>query len=64
MKPSVCATDDDYEAWRAVRIAVVPGERCLSVAELRAQGWTDVNAADRPFTDDYADLLTYLRLGS
>ena len=23
-------------------------------------GWTDVQPADRPFTDDYADLLTYL----
>jgi GNAT superfamily N-acetyltransferase len=37
MKLSVCVTDDDYEAWRAIRIAVVPGERCDSVAELRAQ---------------------------
>ncbi len=24
---AVCVTDGDYEAWRAVRIAVVPGER-------------------------------------
>lgn len=37
MELSVCVTDDDYEAWRAVRIAVVPGERCDTVAELRAQ---------------------------
>jgi mycothiol synthase len=37
MKLSVCVTDDDYEAWRAVRIAVVPGERCSTVAELRGQ---------------------------
>ena len=37
MKLSVCVTDDDYEAWRAIRIAVVPGERCNTVAELRAQ---------------------------
>ena len=36
MHLSVCVTDEDYEAWRAVRIAVVPGERTLSVAELRA----------------------------
>jgi GNAT superfamily N-acetyltransferase len=28
-------TDADYEAWRAVRIAVLPYERCPSVAELR-----------------------------
>ncbi|MGN6577990.1 MAG: GNAT family N-acetyltransferase [Nocardioides sp.] len=37
MDVSVCATDDDYEAWRSVRLAVVPGERCDTVAELRAQ---------------------------
>ncbi len=30
---------------------------------LRDQGWTPVAAADRPFTDDYADLLRYLYLG-
>ena len=34
-----------------------------SIAELRSAGWTDVAAADHPFTDDYADLLRYLRLG-
>jgi mycothiol synthase len=31
-----CVTDEDYEAWRQVRIAVLPYERTLSVAELRA----------------------------
>jgi len=36
MELSACVTDDDYEAWRAVRIAVVPGERCSTVEELRA----------------------------
>jgi hypothetical protein len=30
---------------------------------LRADGWSAVTAADRPFTDDYADLLRYLYLG-
>jgi hypothetical protein len=30
---------------------------------LRAAGWTPVTSADRPFTDDYADLLRYLYLG-
>ena len=35
---SPCVTDDDYEAFRAVRIAVEPGERCPTVAELRASG--------------------------
>jgi len=37
MELSVCVTDDDYEVWRAIRIAIVPGERCDTVAELRAQ---------------------------
>lgn len=32
---STCTTDEDYEAWRRVRIAVVPYERTQSVAELR-----------------------------
>jgi mycothiol synthase len=31
-----CATDEDYEAWRRVRIAVIPYERTQSVAEIRA----------------------------
>jgi hypothetical protein len=30
---------------------------------LRALGWTTVTPADHPFTDDYADLLSYLKLG-
>jgi mycothiol synthase len=37
MKLSVCVTDDDYEAWRQVRIGLVPGERCDTVAELRTR---------------------------
>jgi GNAT superfamily N-acetyltransferase len=37
MELSVCVTDDDYAAWRKVRIAVVPDERCDTVAEMRAQ---------------------------
>jgi GNAT superfamily N-acetyltransferase len=41
MELSVCVTDDDYEAWREVRMAVVPGERCDTVAELRAQDTPD-----------------------
>ncbi|GIM63025.1 hypothetical protein Pve01_79500 [Planomonospora venezuelensis] len=32
---SPCVTDDDYEEWRRVRIAVVPYERTQSLAELR-----------------------------
>ena len=31
--------------------------------QLRAEGWTAVTPSDRPFTDDYADLLRYLNLG-
>ncbi len=31
--------------------------------QLRAEGWSLVAASDRPFTDDYADLLRYLDLG-
>jgi mycothiol synthase len=41
MELSVCVTDDDYEAFRAVRIAVVPGERCNTVAELREEDSSD-----------------------
>jgi mycothiol synthase len=41
MKLSVCVTDDEYEAWRAVRLAVVPEERCLTVEEMREQGSSD-----------------------
>jgi GNAT superfamily N-acetyltransferase len=37
MELSVCVSDEDYEAWRQVRIAVVPGERCDTVSEMRAQ---------------------------
>lgn len=36
-----CVTDDDYEEWRRVRIEVVPGERCGTVAEIRAQDSPD-----------------------
>jgi GNAT superfamily N-acetyltransferase len=41
MRIATCVTDDDYEAWRQVRIEVVPGERCDTVEELRAQDSTD-----------------------
>ncbi|MFP5341769.1 MAG: hypothetical protein ACLGIJ_02415 [Candidatus Limnocylindria bacterium] len=34
-----------------------------AIAALRATGWRPTPAADRPFTDDYADLLRYLELG-
>jgi GNAT superfamily N-acetyltransferase len=38
---SVCVTDDEYEAWRAVRLAVEPETRCLSVEEMRANDSSD-----------------------
>jgi mycothiol synthase len=37
MEVRPCVTDDDYDAWRRVRIAVIPGERCDTVAEMRRQ---------------------------
>ena len=37
MEVSACVTDADLEAWRAVRIAVLPNERTDTVEELRAQ---------------------------
>ena len=41
MELSACVTDEEYEAWRAVRLAVVPEERCLTVAEMREQDSPD-----------------------
>ena len=35
MELSVVESDADYEAWRQVRMAVLPHERCATVAELR-----------------------------
>jgi len=34
-----------------------------TLEKLRAEGWNAVAPSDRPFTDDYADLLRYLNLG-
>jgi mycothiol synthase len=36
MQLSVCVTDDEYEAWRTVRLAVETDSRCLTVEEMRA----------------------------
>lgn len=33
------------------------------ITQLTAIGWTKAEAADRPFTDDYSDLIRYLHLG-
>lgn len=41
MEITTCAADDDYEAWRQVRIEVLPGERTETVAELRAEDSAD-----------------------
>lgn len=41
MELLVCVTDDEYEAWRGVRLSVAPEERCLTVAEMREQDSSD-----------------------
>lgn len=41
MEVSVCVTDDDYEAWRKVRLVVEADSRCLTVEELREQDSPD-----------------------
>jgi GNAT superfamily N-acetyltransferase len=41
MELSVCVTDDEYEAWRAVRLAVEADSRCLTLEELRARDSPD-----------------------
>ena len=35
-----------------------------TVDALIAAGWQTITPGPRPFTDDYADLLSYLQLGS
>lgn len=42
MEISVCVTDEEYEAWRAVRLAVVMDSRCLTLQEMR-----ELDSADR-----------------
>lgn len=41
MQLLVCRSDEEYEAWRAVRLAVLPEERCLTVEEMREQDSSD-----------------------
>lgn len=41
MELLVCDTDEEYEAWRTVRLAVLPEERCLTVEEMREQDSSD-----------------------
>ena len=41
MELAVCVTDDEYEAWRDVRLAVEADSRRLTVEELREQGSSD-----------------------
>jgi len=41
MELAVCVTDDEYEAWRDVRLAVEADSRTLTVEELREQGSSD-----------------------
>lgn len=35
-----------------------------TIERFRDLGWTPVSSSDRPFTDDYADLLRYLHVGA
>ena len=37
MDLSVCVTDEQYDAWRAVRLVVEPGSRTQSLEEIRAE---------------------------
>jgi mycothiol synthase len=41
MDLTVCESDADYEAWRSVRMAVMPYERCPTVEQLRAKDAPD-----------------------
>jgi len=41
MELTACVTDDEYEAWRAVRLVVEPGTRTLSLEEMRALDSSD-----------------------
>ena len=41
MELVVCVSDEEYEAWRAVRLAVAPEERRLTVEEMREQDSSD-----------------------
>ena len=41
MELAVCVTDDEYEAWRDVRLAVEADSRTLTVEELREQDSSD-----------------------
>jgi hypothetical protein len=61
------------EKWHTPGAIKEPGETpshwlaasrdARTLERLRAEGWTPVTAGDRPFTDDYADLLRYLDFG-
>ena len=61
------------EKWHTPGAIKEPGETpshwlaasrdAVTLERLRAAGWTPVTAGDRPFTDDYADLLRYLNFG-
>ena len=61
------------EKWHTPGAIKEPGETpshwlaasrdAAKLEKLRAEGWTAVTPGDRPFTDDYADLLRYLNFG-
>lgn len=52
---------EDGTLFPSVWLAAARSSESLSA--FRALGWDVVTPADHPFTDDYADLLSYLKLG-
>jgi hypothetical protein len=42
MEVLACVTDDDYDAWRRVRIAVIAGERCDTHRRRFRHGMTEI----------------------
>jgi hypothetical protein len=54
-------TDADREAGAAITEAVVLTSSRQAAADLRRAGWTDLPATVPPMTDDFMDLLRFLR---
>ena len=53
------ASDPRYFTYLSDAVA---SRDAATIALLRVRGWTDARAADHPFSDDYSDLIRYLRL--
>lgn len=63
LERTTTAAEAALEPTAIVADWVVATRAADAVAAFRARGWTDAAPAERPFTDDYADLLSYLKLG-